>query len=932
MTMRALWCVILLLLPLQISAQSTGPGRQRLDRVAALARLDEAVHYFHPVVATRATAWDSAFADNAPRILDAPNSAQYGRAVARLLASVDDASTRVLNNARTIWTADWRPDSVLLVHATVGGRTDASLALKLKRARSVVIDLRSGADELPEAVLASELLSGRAEAPGQRALQYSGFPSSGFQTSGGYGIVWRALPGERFEGAATRDVPVAFLIDDQSALPPFALAIRASRQVQVVGVNATRVTTAGDSYRVSMGEGVTAIVRLAVRNSMVTVATDTTLSDGALAIEVAARRTPRALSIAPSSTEKSGVPSDAVKMPAAPTDAAWTAAYPALGYRLLAASRVWSTIHLFYPYKALMGGSWDGAFRNAIPDVERATDEVSYNKAIAAFASNIHDSHVNVIGGALYRDLFGTYPAPVSTRFIEDKLVVTAITDSGATRDGLAVGDEVLTVDGETIAARIAKRSPYVVASTPQALRARLGPDLLNSKLGQTPVTLTVRGASAQVRTLTMRYPTVRNTQSARYKRGGHIMRVLPGNVGYVDLERLSQTLVDSMFRAFANTDAIIFDMRGYPQGTAWSIAPRLNKNPEPTVGARFRRLVVISPDTSRIVDFTFEQPIPSRGGAQPYRGKTAMLIDERAISQSEHTGLFFEAANGMTFVGSPTQGANGDVTNVMLPGKLNMTFSGHDVRHADGRQLQRVGLAPKVAVSPTIAGIRAGRDEVLEAALKYLGAPGDVPADNYVEAPIATLPPEPVAEAWGAGGNSEGMRVGVDGAVAHSGSSSGHLTVPNLSRAFASISQSIRAENYRGKRVRFSAYVKTKAVVTSSSVGGAALWMRVDGGGGILAFDNMSSRAMKGTTDWQQCTIVLDIASDAAGIVIGMLMNAVGESWIDDVSIEVVGSDVPSTSIMTTPRDATRAEEQNTTYAQRPLAFTNLGFERLRQ
>lgn len=36
-------------------------------------------------------------------------------------------------------------------------------------------------------------------------------------------------------------------------------------------------------------------------------------------------------------------------------------------------------------------------------------------------------------------------------------------------------------------------------------------------------------------------------------------------------------------------------------------------------------------------------------------------------------------------------------------------------VRHADGRQLQRVGIQPHVRVSPTIAGLCAGRDEVLE-------------------------------------------------------------------------------------------------------------------------------------------------------------------------------------------------------------------------
>jgi C-terminal processing protease CtpA/Prc len=103
------------------------------------------------------------------------------------------------------------------------------------------------------------------------------------------------------------------------------------------------------------------------------------------------------------------------------------------------------------------------------------------------------------------------------------------------------------------------------------------------------------------------------------------------------------------------------------------------------------------------------------------YKGKTVTLIDERAISQSEHTGLFLEAACGTTFIGSRTAGANGDVTTLTLPGGILVRFTGHDVRHADGRQLQRVGLTPHVEVRPTLAGIRAGKDEVLARAIQYL-------------------------------------------------------------------------------------------------------------------------------------------------------------------------------------------------------------------
>ena len=58
--------------------------------------------------------------------------------------------------------------------------------------------------------------------------------------------------------------------------------------------------------------------------------------------------------------------------------------------------------------------------------------------------------------------------------------------------------------------------------------------------------------------------------------RQGEPFRLLTPKIGYVDLEKLTNAQVGAMFDAFKGTHAIVMDMRGYPQGTAWSIAPRL--------------------------------------------------------------------------------------------------------------------------------------------------------------------------------------------------------------------------------------------------------------------------------------------------------------------------------------------------------------------
>ena len=167
---------------------------------------------------------------------------------------------------------------------------------------------------------------------------------------------------------------------------------------------------------------------------------------------------------------------------------------------------------------------------------------------------------------------------------------------------------------------------------------------------------------------------------------------------------------------------SLVLDLRGYPNQTAWALGPRLARSDATFVVARFRRPLYQGPpayETDQSTWFNFDQTArPSTTGR--YAGRLFVLIDERAISQAEHTALFFKAAApDVTFVGSPTNGTNGDVTHVLLPGGLGVTFTGHDVRHGNGAQLQRIGVLPDVQASPTLAGLRAGRDEVLEKALE---------------------------------------------------------------------------------------------------------------------------------------------------------------------------------------------------------------------
>jgi C-terminal processing protease CtpA/Prc len=98
-------------------------------------------------------------------------------------------------------------------------------------------------------------------------------------------------------------------------------------------------------------------------------------------------------------------------------------------------------------------------------------------------------------------------------------------------------------------------------------------------------------------------------------------------------------------------------------------------------------------------------------------------LISERLISQAEDFCIFLKNAKRCTFVGTPTTGADGTITFISLPGGGQVSFSGEEVRYPDGSPFQRIGVLPDVNVSPTVNGIRAGRDEVLEKGVEVLRA-----------------------------------------------------------------------------------------------------------------------------------------------------------------------------------------------------------------
>jgi hypothetical protein len=107
---------------------------------------------------------------------------------------------------------------------------------------------------------------------------------------------------------------------------------------------------------------------------------------------------------------------------------------------------------------------------------------------------------------------------------------------------------------------------------------------------------------------------------------------------------------------------------------------------------------------------------------------------------------------------------------------------------------------------------------------------------------------------------------------------------------------QDISAAHYAGKRLCLEGYLKTSGVTDWT-----ALWMRVDGGNKVLAFDNMEDRPIKGDTDWTKHKIVLDVPANATRIRLGFMQAGSGKSWLNSCTLIPVDNSIGTTAKSTT-------------------------------
>ncbi len=385
-------------------------------------------------------------------------------------------------------------------------------------------------------------------------------------------------------------------------------------------------------------------------------------------------------------------------------------------YRLLALYRFWNIIQYWYPHRDLAKENWDQVMAEFVPRMSGASTSEAYHLALMALLARTHDTHAGVLTFADERPPAGDSRLPVIVRWIENRFVVTGYPEADSSAaGGVRLGDVLLRLDGVTVDSLVARWQQYYAASNPDVLRRNLAAAIPWGPAGPCRVAGLRGGESFEVTLERVPVPGADRNLFPFHDLSGDTFQMLTPDLAYLRLSTLRTAEIEEDLHRAEAAAGLILDLRGYPQAfLPFTLGGHLAYRE--TEFVCFTRGDLANPGT-----FTWAPPLAVKPLTPRFRGKIAILVDESTQSLAEYTAMALQTSPGARVFGSTTAGADGNTSSVPFPGGVRGTITGIGIFYPDRRPAQRAGIHVDVEVRPTLAGIRARRDEVLEAAAEGL-------------------------------------------------------------------------------------------------------------------------------------------------------------------------------------------------------------------
>lgn len=394
--------------------------------------------------------------------------------------------------------------------------------------------------------------------------------------------------------------------------------------------------------------------------------------------------------------------------------------YPSDAFRILSLYRFWNQVAYFFPYRELIDGGWKSVLREFIPIFLKAGTQTDYTLACLQLIARLNDSHANIYQNNNVLEKYrGEYLPAFFTVFIDDKLVIgDFVNDSLKNASRLNRGDIITHIEGLPLKDYLARLLPFAPASNKATQLRDIAKYILRGHTDKLRLTIQRQGNSKPVTIIIPRFNSYETYKFAmvdpfHISEMGH--KMIEDSIYYINGSYKYFPKTTELRDNLKKCKGVIFDLRGYVSSNDWrSFANMII--PTNTPFAVLAKANIMYPGT-----FTFRGPTmigADKGTDYQYQGKVLVLVNENTQSASEFAVMGLQCSTNVTVIGSKTAGADGNVVSVYLPGGITTLFSGIGVYYPNHTTTQRSGIRIDRATSPTIAGFKDGRDDVLERAI----------------------------------------------------------------------------------------------------------------------------------------------------------------------------------------------------------------------
>ena len=428
--------------------------------------------------------------------------------------------------------------------------------------------------------------------------------------------------------------------------------------------------------------------------------------------------------------------------------------------RVLGLATVHAAVKQHFAYlERLTEASWDKAFLEYLPQVEKKQSLYDYYRVLQRFIALLEDGHTSVYFPPAVQSQLDRLPIRLDV--VEGKWVVAdRVPTQEIIKEDIPPGSVLESIEGMSPDKYFAdKFYPYIPAGREQAKRENLSLQATYPKDTRVKVVFRYPDGSSHERVLVANRKTTKWTDDLhakytlpwRYGPGFSSSEPEPGilYIAFRSCDSESETKLVELLESRSSNwpKGVILDLRANPGGlTPVPCVQHLISKPVRWCDAASRWSMsymdaqVQHGGSDAASEWLKERGLPERFSPGWYKvtgedtiapadihydGPLAILTGPATASAAEDLVVLLQQAGRGKIIGDRTFGSTGQPFYFDLPGGGNGRVCTVKVRYADGREFIDVGCEPDIIVTPTIKGITEGRDEVLDAALAYIRTAG---------------------------------------------------------------------------------------------------------------------------------------------------------------------------------------------------------------